>query len=700
MARQRRAVVLGAAGFIGSHLVRPLPRRGVAAWSASTTSSPARRRNLAHLARRAALRASSRQDICEPFDWSRARSTAVLDFASPASPDRLPGAPVRDPARRLARRRERARAGAAHGARSSSSPPPPRSTAIRSSTRSRRATGATSTRSGRARSTTRPSASPRPSPWPTGATARWTTRIARIFNTYGPRMRLDDGRVVPAFVAQALRGEPTHRLRRRHADPQLLLRGRQRGGDLAARCAPTCADPVNIGNPHEMTILDFAEAVQRHGRLACRIEHRAAPGGRPARAEAGHHPGPGGAGLGAEGRLRGGHAPDHRLVPRARSGRPSGAERILVTGGAGFIGSTIADLFLDAGWDVAVLDDLSTGKRENVPAGARFYPCDVRSAAGAEVVEKERPDVMCHQAAQIDVRRSMADPRFDADVNVGGLLNLMQAAVKAGSVRAGAVRLDRRGHLRRHRPHPDARGPPGAAGLPLRRVQGGERALPRRLPGAATASPSRPCATPTCTGRGRTRTGRRAWWPSSAGACSTGSRAPSTATAGRRATTSSWATSPGPTCSPPRSGFDGPLNVGTGIETDVNRLYGLLARAAGSTAPPAHGPSKPGEQRRSCVDPSAAAPGPGLAARRWRSRTASPGRSSGSGRGAAASGGSRLRGPPPAQALPCAGAAVPPGCGAPYRTGAGPLDFTYSQRATAQPTRTRADRTIQLCSHP
>ena len=110
------------------------------------------------------------------------------------------------------------------------------------------------------------------------------------------------------------------------------------------------------------------------------------------------------------------------------------AKRILITGGAGFIGSTIADLFLQAGWDVAVLDDLSTGKRENVPAGARFYPVDVRGGAAREAVMKEKPQVVCHQAAQIDVRKSMADPRHDADVNVGGLLNLMQAAVEAKSV--------------------------------------------------------------------------------------------------------------------------------------------------------------------------------------------------------------------------------------------------------------------------
>src|SRR5690349_19090019 len=110
-------------------------------------------------------------------------------------------------------------------------------------------------------------------------------------------------------------------------------------------------------------------------------------------------------------------------------------KKIFVTGGAGFIGSTIADLFLASGWEVAVLDDLSSGKRENVPARARFYPCDVRSAAAAEAIVREQPSVICHQAAQIDVRKSMADPRHDCDVNLGGLLNVMQAAAKAGSVK-------------------------------------------------------------------------------------------------------------------------------------------------------------------------------------------------------------------------------------------------------------------------
>ena len=102
--------------------------------------------------------------------------------------------------------------------------------------------------------------------------------------------------------------------------------------------------------------------------------------------------------------------------------------KILVTGGAGFIGSHVADAFVDARHDVHVLDDLSSGKKENVPDAATFHEMDIRSDEVVGLFKKERFDVLVHHAAQMDVRRSVADPKFDADVNVIGFLNLAEAA--------------------------------------------------------------------------------------------------------------------------------------------------------------------------------------------------------------------------------------------------------------------------------
>ncbi len=110
------------------------------------------------------------------------------------------------------------------------------------------------------------------------------------------------------------------------------------------------------------------------------------------------------------------------------------SKRALVTGGAGFIGSHIADALLDRGFHVVVLDDLSTGRRENVPAGAEFTQGDVRSADAARVVREGGFDVVLHQAAQIDVRKSVSDPVHDASINILGALNVLEA------VRAAAQR--------------------------------------------------------------------------------------------------------------------------------------------------------------------------------------------------------------------------------------------------------------------
>jgi UDP-glucose 4-epimerase len=100
--------------------------------------------------------------------------------------------------------------------------------------------------------------------------------------------------------------------------------------------------------------------------------------------------------------------------------------KILVTGGAGFIGSHISDAFLSAGHEVAVVDDLSSGRKEQVPVGAKFYEMDIRSTRLQEVFERERPRIVCHQAARANVRESLEKPILYSDVNVLGSLNVLE----------------------------------------------------------------------------------------------------------------------------------------------------------------------------------------------------------------------------------------------------------------------------------
>lgn len=109
-----------------------------------------------------------------------------------------------------------------------------------------------------------------------------------------------------------------------------------------------------------------------------------------------------------------------------------GSRRVLVTGGAGFIGSHVCEAYRDEGWTVTALDDLSTGRRENVPEGVELIEMDIRSDRVGALFEERRFEVLDHHAAQVDVRKSVADPVFDASVNVIGLLNLLEAARRSG----------------------------------------------------------------------------------------------------------------------------------------------------------------------------------------------------------------------------------------------------------------------------
>jgi UDP-glucose 4-epimerase len=277
------------------------------------------------------------------------------------------------------------------------------------------------------------------------------------------------------------------------------------------------------------------------------------------------------------------------------------AKKILITGGAGFIGSTVADLFLSKGWDVAVLDDLSSGKLENVATAATFYECDVRSEAAAKAVAEFRPDVLCHHAAQIDVRKSMADPRLDADVNVGGLLNLMTAAAAAGVKQVLFASSGGAGYGETEVvPSPETLLPApvsayGAAKmaselyLGVFRASHGIRAAclryanvygPRQDPhgeaGVVAIFSGRLLEGKPCTVYGDGKQTRDYCYVADV------ARANLLAA---------------------EAGFDGALNIGTGVETDVVELYGHLAKAAGVSAPPESGPARAGEQRRSCLNP-------------------------------------------------------------------------------------------------
>lgn len=106
--------------------------------------------------------------------------------------------------------------------------------------------------------------------------------------------------------------------------------------------------------------------------------------------------------------------------------------RVLVTGGAGFIGSHIAEAYLRDGWEVVVLDDLSRGHEKNVPKGARLVRADIRSPEARKALATGRFDVVNHHAAQIDVRVSVDRPAFDSDINVVGFVNLLEGAGEGG----------------------------------------------------------------------------------------------------------------------------------------------------------------------------------------------------------------------------------------------------------------------------
>jgi len=106
--------------------------------------------------------------------------------------------------------------------------------------------------------------------------------------------------------------------------------------------------------------------------------------------------------------------------------------KILVTGGAGFIGSNVVDAYIDAGHEVIIVDNLSSGKKENINPKARFIECDIRSSEMRDIINGQSPDIINHHAAQISVPASVDDPLFDADINIKGFLNVMEGVKAEG----------------------------------------------------------------------------------------------------------------------------------------------------------------------------------------------------------------------------------------------------------------------------
>ena len=273
--------------------------------------------------------------------------------------------------------------------------------------------------------------------------------------------------------------------------------------------------------------------------------------------------------------------------------------RILVTGGAGFIGSHIVDTYINAGHDVIVVDDLSTGKRENLNPKARFVQADIQNPTVRQLIVQEKIEVLNHHAAQMDVRRSVADPLFDARINILGMLNLLEGAREAGvkkiifassggtvygeqdtfpateehttqpicpygvSKRTGEhylyfYHVEYRipyiafRYANIYGPRQDPHGEAGVVAIFTLRLLAGEQ--------------------PIINGDGK-QTRDYVFVGDVARA--------------------NLAALP--------IDYTGPINIGTGSETDVNQLFGYLRQLTGASTPETHGPAKSGEQRRSVL---------------------------------------------------------------------------------------------------
>jgi UDP-glucose 4-epimerase len=279
--------------------------------------------------------------------------------------------------------------------------------------------------------------------------------------------------------------------------------------------------------------------------------------------------------------------------------------KIVVTGGAGFIGSHVVELYVSRGHEVLIVDSLVTGKRENLHPKARFFELDIRDAKLADLIRSEKPDVINHHAAQMDVRKSVTDPIFDAQVNILGTIELLKAArdaevKKVLFVSSGGAVYGEQETFPAPEAHPTW--PVSPYGISKRSGElyahffqteyglkfvafryanvYGPRQDPHGEAGVVAIFSGKMLRGEPVTVNGDGKQTRDYVY------------------VGDVARMSALALETDAT---------GPVNVGTSIETDVNVLAAMIRDAAGSKSEITHGPAKGGEQRRSVVDVTRAA---------------------------------------------------------------------------------------------
>ncbi len=283
--------------------------------------------------------------------------------------------------------------------------------------------------------------------------------------------------------------------------------------------------------------------------------------------------------------------------------------RALVTGGAGFIGSHVSDLLLANGFEVTIIDNLVSGNRDQVPKAATFHEMDITDERASRLVKESGFDVICHLAAQIDVRKSVTDPAYDSRVNIGGTLNLLEAVRQSGkrstrfvfSSTGGAVYGDLVAPPTSEEAPKDPQSPYGTAKLSVEyymgyyaRVHGLETVAlrysnvygPRQDPHGEAGVVAIFCnrlldGTPlTIFGDGK-QTRDYVYVGDVARANLLGATRPLPAIGALDARA---------------------FNVGTSVETDVVELARLLREIARADVEAKHAPERPGEQKRSAVD--------------------------------------------------------------------------------------------------